>query len=110
MNSPEETMKKIYEFLGEEYFEHDFKNIENIHRENDKEVYGLADMHEVRNKLGKVSKDPKDVLSENILNLCKGTEFWRDVSEFDPTLQEDNDDEINFLESSFDNNEKKLIG
>ena len=28
MNSPEETMKQVYEFLGEEYFEHDFKNIE----------------------------------------------------------------------------------
>jgi hypothetical protein len=67
-------------------------------------------MHEVRKSLGKVSADPKQILSENILNLCKGAEFWREVLEFDPTIQEDNSDEINFLESSFDNNEKKLIG
>jgi len=109
INQPKETMEKIYDFLEEKYFEHDYQNIENIHRENDKEVYGLADMHKVRKSLNKVSEDPKKLLSENILNLCKGVEFWRDVKEFNPAEQEEDENEINFLNSSFDNNEK-IIG
>lgn len=109
INQPKETMEKIYDFLEEKYFEHDYQNIENIHREKDKEVYGLADMHKVRKSLNKVSEDPKKLLSENILNLCKGVEFWRDVKEFNPAEQEEDENEINFLNSSFDNNEK-IIG
>jgi sulfotransferase len=35
MDNPQETMNKIYDFLEEEHFEHDFDNITNIHREND---------------------------------------------------------------------------
>jgi len=80
INNPEETMKKIYDFLGEEYYKHDFTNIENIHRENDEVVYGLKDMHDVRKILSKVSVDPTTILSENILAKCRGSEFWRNVN------------------------------
>jgi sulfotransferase len=109
ISQPKETMKKIYDFLDEKYFEHNFEKVENIHRENDKEVYGLSDMHEVRNKVSKLSQKPEDVLPENILNLCKGTEFWREISDFDTTSEENNQDDINFLNSNFDSNDK-LIG
>jgi hypothetical protein len=114
INSPEETMKKIYDFLGEEYFNHNFENIENIHRENDQAVYGMADMHDVRSKLGKVSANPADVLSENILAKCAGSEFWRNVNvDFDPDVQ--TVEETKFLDD-FDpskmnsSTEEKLIG
>lgn len=80
INNPEETMKKIYDFLGEEYYKHDFTNIENIHRENDELVYGLRDMHDVRKTLSKVSVDPTSILSENILAKCSGSEFWRTIN------------------------------
>ena len=113
-NNPEETMKKIYDFLGQEYFQHNFEHIENIHREKDKEVYGMADMHDVRSKLGKVSANPTEVLSENILAKCTGAEFWRNVNvEFDPDTQ--TAEETKFLDD-FDpskmngSNEEKLIG
>jgi len=79
INSPEDTMRKIYDFLGETYFAHDFNKLENIHRERDSEIYGLADMHEVRRTLNKVSINPQEVLSENILEKCKGSEFWRNM-------------------------------
>ena len=112
LNSPEDTMKKIYEFLGEEYFQHDFQKIENIHRENDLEVYGLADMHEVRSSLSKVSAKPEDILSQNILEKCKGSEFWRNVNNFDPTADNVEDDSQNFLDgfNLEDNQENKIIG
>lgn len=98
INNPEDTMKKIYDFLDEQYYQHDFKFIENIHRENDLEVYGMADMHEVRSSLNKISKKPEEVLSQYILDKCKDVEFWRDVNNFDPT-EENIDNELNLLDN-----------
>lgn len=82
MNNPEETMRKIYDFLGIEHFQHDFSKIENVHKENDSEVYGAPDMHEVRDTLSKVSADPKEVLSQATLDRCKNLEFWRNLENF----------------------------
>lgn len=82
MNNPEDTMRKIYEFLGLEYYEHDFSKIENKHKELDAEVYGLSDMHDVRGSLSKTSADPRDILSEKTLERCVGLEFWRNLDEF----------------------------
>jgi sulfotransferase len=79
MTNPAETMRKIYDFLEEPYFEHDFKNITNSHREDDAKIYGLADMHEVRSTLGKTSADPASVLSPEILSQCENTAFWQDL-------------------------------
>ena len=112
INNPKETMEKIYDFLGEEYFEHDFQKIENLHREKDQEVYGLADMHEVRDSLDKISANPKDILSERILAQCEDTEFWRNISDFDPDSHQGNDDDLNFLEVSNNKEDQKtnLIG
>lgn len=86
ISSPEETMRKVYEFLNEPYYEeHDFSKIENIHKENDAEVYGLSDMHDVRSSLEKASADPSEVLSETILNNCKDSEFWRNIQDLKET-------------------------
>lgn len=79
MTRPKETMQAIYDYLEEPYFEHDFENIENIHREDDAGIYGLADMHEVRGKLGKTSADPASVLSQAVLQSCENTAFWRNL-------------------------------
>lgn len=97
INNPKETMEKIYDFLNEKYFDHNFESIENIHREKDQEIYGLADMHEVRSKLDKISADPKDILSEKILEQCKDTEFWRNIFDYDPSAENESE-ENNFLD------------
>ncbi|MFZ9277451.1 MAG: sulfotransferase [Candidatus Nanopelagicaceae bacterium] len=76
-DNPQETMNKIYEFLGEEPYEHQFEGIGNVNRENDLNVYGIADMHEVRSKLEVTSPNPKDVLSEKTLSKCQGMDIWR---------------------------------
>lgn len=112
INNPEETMKKIYEFLGQEYFEHNFEAIENIHKENDAAVYGLADMHDVRDKLSKTSADPKEILSEEVLKRCENSEFWRDLSEFVQEETSANDDETQQSEESSTDSasETKMIG
>lgn len=81
LDKPEETMRKIYEFLGEEYYNHDFSKIENIHRERDSEVYGMADMHDVRSSLGRRGINPKDILSAETLRKCENAEFWRTLDD-----------------------------
>lgn len=82
-SDPEDTMKKLYEFLGEQYHEHDFDNLENIHQEQDATVYGFADMHDVRKTLAKTSANPEEILSEFVIDNCKDAEFWRDLEEIE---------------------------
>lgn len=48
--NPTETMRQVYTFLGEEYFEHDFDNVEQVTYENDA-VHGFKDLHKIRSKV-----------------------------------------------------------
>lgn len=73
---PQQTMDAIYAFLGEPSFAHDFDHIENKHREDDIGIYGLNDMHEVRQTLKASSIDPKKVLSPYVLGRCGGMKLW----------------------------------
>ena len=80
VDDPEKTMEDIYDFLGEDYYEHDFESLSNIHRENVLNTYGLADMHEVRSKVKKTAPPPESVLPPEILDLYNENrnrlEFW----------------------------------
>lgn len=80
INQPEETLKKLYEFLGEEYYEHTFDNLENRNKEKDLETYGIADMHNVRKELKATSPNPKDILSSKILRKSKNANIWRELN------------------------------
>ena len=112
VNNPQETMEKIYSFLGENYFEHTFDNIENINPENDAQIYGIADLHQVRPKLELTSKKPEEVLSEEILEKCKDVEFWRYISENEDaeetSIEEDNN--LAQITEDLDITESELIG
>jgi sulfotransferase len=77
VNQPEETLKNLYEFLGEEPYEHTFDNLENQRREQDLRTYGLADMHQVHQKLELTAPSPSEILSESVLEKCKGMDIWR---------------------------------
>jgi sulfotransferase len=82
IRNPQGELNDIYEFLGEEPFEHTFDGLSNQHRENDLETYGLDDMHEVHSKLEKTSPDPSTILPDSIIELYnnnkKTLEFWDD--------------------------------
>jgi sulfotransferase len=107
VNNPKETVEKIYEFLGEELFEHDFNKLNNINRENDAQIYGFSDMHDVRPTLESVSKNPEDILSPKILEKCKNTEFWRIVnSDFEDT----NEEEVLEISEDDQEDDTQLIG
>ena len=109
VNNPKETMEKIYEFLGEEPFEHTFNNLKNVNRENDGMIYGFADMHEVRPEVKSIASNPEEVLSAEILEKCKDTEFWRIIE----STEEDFEEEEEEMEYGFEEEieeETGLIG
>lgn len=80
VDNPEKIMEDIYDFLGEEFYDHDFGSISNIHREDDLITYGLSDMHQVRSEVKKTSPPPASILPEEILDLYEQNkrrlEFW----------------------------------
>ena len=59
--NPEYVFKSIYNFLEEEYYDHDFKKIKNKNEVKDEEYYGLKGLHDVREKLEITSYNPKDL-------------------------------------------------
>jgi len=78
VSEPEKTLQKVYNFLGEEPFSHNFNQVKNKHQINDLEVYGLKDMHEVRSNVKATSENPSSILPPVVLKRCKGSEFWRE--------------------------------
>jgi len=79
VNSTQETIKRVYDFLELEYYNHGFENIKNVNQENDGKTYGFKDMHEVRPIISKTSIDPNEILPKSIMQYCKGAEFWRSI-------------------------------
>ena len=77
VNKPEETLQNLYDFLGEEYYEHTFDDLQNQSREEDLRTYGLADMHEVYKELKFTAPNPRDILSLETLDKCSGMDIWR---------------------------------
>lgn len=76
VGNTQQTMDKIYSWLGVPTYTHDLENIDNKYREDDR-VYDLKDMHEVRPKVAKIAKRPEDVLSPEIIARYSGLDFWR---------------------------------
>lgn len=77
VKKPQQTLKKLYDFLDEEYYEHEFNDLQNHNREEDMKTYGLSDMHEVRKELQNTAPKPIDILSSYVLEKCNGMNFWR---------------------------------
>lgn len=61
---PTTTMTKIYEYLGLEYYQHDFDSIEQ-HTKEDDSVYGFEDLHSIRTKLEMKPSDARRILGDD---------------------------------------------
>jgi len=70
---PEQTLKSIYAFIGEEYYEHDYENVEASWDEYDSEI-GIA-LHKVRKKVE--FKQRNTILPPDILSKYANMEVWR---------------------------------
>ncbi|MEI8337658.1 MAG: sulfotransferase [bacterium] len=75
-SDPKVQIKRIYDFFGEEYFEHDFNNVKQVTWEDDS-VHGFANLHSIRPKVEKKAAQWPSVLG----NFAEGfgkLNFWQD--------------------------------
>lgn len=113
VNNPQETLNKIYDFLEEDRFTHNFDCLENKYKEQDSLIYGFSDMHEVRETISKISVDPKTILPSVIYEACQRAEFWRSTQDcIKPCIDKTNkinkpteNKKVHFFE-----NQNRLIG
>jgi len=61
--NPELILKEIYKFLEIDHYQHNFSNIPQITVEDDK-VHGIYGDHTIRNTLGMLPNDSKEILGE----------------------------------------------
>lgn len=76
VNQTKKTVENIYDFLGIDYYEHNYSNILQS-TEINHEYHNLPTMHVVRNVIDKKSTPPEEILSDYVLNKYKNYEFWR---------------------------------
>ena len=72
---PRETMRLVYEFLGEELFEHDFEAVEYDEPEFDAGL-GAPGLHSVRRRVEHVPR--RTVLPPDLFERYAGLSFWQD--------------------------------
>lgn len=78
VNSPEETLKKVYDFWDLEYYSnHYFENLVNPSPEND-DAYGIKGLHDVQKNLARVSPSPEEIIGEELVDYYDSLnlEFW----------------------------------
>jgi sulfotransferase len=68
--NPAVTMRKVYEYLGEPEFQHDFDSVEQVTREDDSQVLFYGD-HTIRRKVEPVPLDYNDVLGRELCDAVR---------------------------------------
>jgi len=68
--NPKEVMKKVYDYLGETYYEHDFSNVEQSTKEND-QLHTIYGDHRIRRKVEPVATDYVEVLGKDICQMVR---------------------------------------
>ncbi len=73
---PKQQMIRLYDYLGVDYHEHDFDNIEQITKEDD-EVYGMGGgLHTIRPSMLMKPSDAKSVLGADVCDWIYNTYRW----------------------------------
>jgi hypothetical protein len=75
INDTENTINGIYNFLKLPTYKHKYDNIGHINQEKD--VHGMPEMHNVKSIISRSENNPLDILSNNIIKKYNGLEFWR---------------------------------
>ena len=80
VKSPESTMKQIYEFLGEQWFEHDYNNVEDSYDEFDDQA-NLIGLHSIRKKVE--YRERNTVIPPDLWKHYEQASFWK----YDPSIK-----------------------
>lgn len=69
-----DTMQRIYNFIGEPWYEHNFDNVEDSYDEFDEQAK-ITGLHTVRRKVEYVTRKP--ILPEDLWQQYAGQSFWK---------------------------------
>lgn len=79
---PEATMKEIYQFLGKDYFNHDFDHVEQLTVEDDA-AHGYVDLHKIRQQVKPQKPKWPEVFDRTVFSepvwesVEEKSQFWR---------------------------------
>jgi sulfotransferase len=76
---PENTMRKVYSFIGKPYFNHDFKNVEYENEVYD-QTLNMKSLHTVQKEVKWEEK--RSILPKSIWDKYSGHEFWRSNKDY----------------------------
>jgi sulfotransferase len=71
---PESVMRELYHFIGKQYFDHDFKNVEYENEVFDKAL-NMKSLHTVRKEV--TWQERSSILPKSIWEKYAGKDFWR---------------------------------
>ena len=72
---PDVEIKKVYDYIGLEYFKHDFNNIEQLTHENDV-IHGIFGDHEIQPKIKPVNNDYLEVMGKKNCDIIYQNYQW----------------------------------
>jgi sulfotransferase len=77
-NDPNKWFKFLYDFVEEDYYQHDFENINQVIRENDAGYGWGEDLHEIKTgKLLPAKSEAIEILGKEWVSKLHNSEFWK---------------------------------
>jgi sulfotransferase len=77
--NPKSSLDHIYDFLGEERFEHNFDHVEQVTSEDDVNVHRIPGLHSIRTKVEPVPRKAEEVLGPHLAARYYNLELWRNL-------------------------------
>lgn len=75
--NPKETMKKVYEFIEEPYFDLDYNNVKQVTVENDRiSDFGIYGDHTIRPDVKPLKNDFKELIGQGLSNSVRENYRW----------------------------------
>ena len=78
--NPSRVMEKIYEFVGEDLFDHNFEKVEQVTSEDDVNVHRIPGLHSIRTKVEPVPRKARSVLGPDLMSRYNNLEIWRSLA------------------------------
>ena len=75
-NAPDATMRDVYTFLEEDYYQHDFDYVEQVTQEND-DIHGIPGLHIIRNKVEPLADRGDSLIGPTAYKKFDDAQFWR---------------------------------
>ena len=72
--NPEATMKKLYKFIGEEYYPHDYSEVQASYDEFDADA-NVNGLHKIRKGVSYIKRNP--IIPPDVWNQYSNLEVWR---------------------------------